>query len=80
MFMEDLPLHFDPLQTEILANLDKAQDEFESIYPTFYQNLKDELDLEGDIDFVSAMLYLDTYYSFKDNSLSSKRLNKDTED
>jgi catalase (peroxidase I) len=36
MFMEDLPLHFDPLQTEILANLDKAQDEFESIYPTFY--------------------------------------------
>jgi len=36
MFMEDLPLHFDPLQAEILANLDKAEEEFESLYPTFY--------------------------------------------
>jgi len=50
------------------------------LYPTFYQNLKDELDLTGEVDFVSAMLYLDTYYSYKDNSLSHKRLNKETEE
>lgn len=80
MFLEDLPIHYDGLQKDILTSLDKAEEEFESIYPTFYQNLKDELDLSGDVDFVSSMLYLDTYYSFKDNSLSHKRLNKETED
>ena len=78
--MEDLPLHYDSLSTEILAKLDSAEEEFESLYPTFYQNLKDELDLSGDVDFVSSMLYLDTYYSYTSNSLSSKWLNKETED
>lgn len=80
MFLEDLPIHYDGLQKEILTSLDKAEEEFESLYPTFYQNLKDELDLTGDVDFVSSMLYLDTYYSYKDNSLSHKRLNKETEE
>jgi len=42
--------------------------------------LKDELDLTGEVDFVSAMLYLDTYYSYKDNSLSHKWINKETEE
>lgn len=63
-----------------MSSLDKAEEEFESLYPTFYQNLKDELDLTGDVDFVTSMLYLDTYYSYKDNSLSHKWLNKETEE
>lgn len=36
MFLEDLPIHYDGLQKDILTQLDKAEEEFESIYPTFY--------------------------------------------
>lgn len=63
-----------------MANLDEAQEEFETLYPQFYENLRDELDLTGHIDFVTAMLYLDTYYSARDNGLGHHRLNQETEE
>ena len=63
MFMSDLPMHFDGLKAEILTHLDAAQEEFESIYPKFYDSLREELDLDGEVDFLRSNLYLDTYYS-----------------
>jgi len=56
-----------------------AGQEFERKYPSFYEDLKFELDLKGDVNFVSAMIYLDTYLSSKHNGLGKKILNQDTE-
>ena len=79
MFLEDLPVHFEGLQADIITQLDMAAEEFEQDYPTFYGDLRDELSLNGEIDFISAILYLDTYYSSRHNGLGSKVLNQETE-
>ena len=40
----------------------------------------EELELIGEVDFVTSNLYLDTYFSALHNSVNDKNLNSQTED